>query len=88
MHIKSLLVIFLISLIVRGLTATLQHHPQTMDEAYSYMNAVTLSEGRGFVEDFIWNYLNPPETVTHPGNLYWMPLTNVIAWVGLSLSAT
>jgi hypothetical protein len=83
--IRPLLSIFFLSLVVRTLTALPQRHPRTMDEAYSFINAVTLAEGRGFTEDFIWNYLNPPQTITHPGNLYWMPLSSLIAWVGLKL---
>jgi hypothetical protein len=83
-----LIVIFLLSLIIRLLTALPQHAPHSMDEAYSYINAVTLAKGEGFVEHFIWNYLNPPQTVTHPGNLYWMPLSSIIAWAGLIVGGT
>ncbi|HEY83531.1 MAG TPA: glycosyltransferase family 39 protein [Chloroflexi bacterium] len=80
---KSLLFFFLLSLAIRVLTALPQQHPGNMDEAYHTVNAITLASGGGFVEDFIWNYLNPPETVTHPGNLYWMPLTGIIAAAGM-----
>jgi hypothetical protein len=54
-----------------------------MDAAYSYMNALNLVQGRGFVEDFIWNYLGNPARPPHPSHLYWMPLTSIVAWVGL-----
>ena len=82
---RTLAAIFLISLVVRTIAALPQQHPLTMDEAYSYVNAATLARGQGFVEYFIWNYLNPPEGVPHPGNLYWMPLTSLIAWIGMQL---
>lgn len=70
---------------IRFLASVPQQVPQTFDEAYNYINAVTLVEGRGFVEDFIWNYLEPPDDIPHPGNLYWMPLTGIIAAAGMLL---
>ncbi|MEM7034527.1 MAG: glycosyltransferase family 39 protein [Chloroflexota bacterium] len=77
--------LFVISLIIRFLAALPQEHPYTMDEAYSYVNAVTLTAGDGFVEHFIWNYLNPPETLPQPSNYYWMPLTSFVASIGLMI---
>jgi len=84
---KLLLILFLLSLAIRVLSALPQHHPHNMDEAYHTVNAITLANGGGFAEDFIWNYLNPPPSgsVTHPGSLYWMPLTSIIAAAGMML---
>ncbi len=80
---NPLLTLFLLSLLVRALTALPQQHPGNMDEAYHTVNAITLASGGGFTETFIWNYLNPPDAVLHPGNLYWMPLTGIIAAAGM-----
>ena len=82
---KTLLTLFLLSLLIRALTALPQHRPHNMDEAYHTVNAMTLAKGDGFTENFIWNYLNPPQAMPHPGNLYWMPLSGVIAAVGMIL---
>lgn len=49
-----------------------------MDAYYYYHVARNLYLGRGFVEDVIWNWLNPPPAITHPSNDYWMPLTSVL----------
>lgn len=83
--IKSISVFFLLTLIIRVATALPQTQPHNMDEAYHTVNAQTLTRGDGFTEHFIWNYLNPPESVSHPGNLYWMPLTSLIARVGMAI---
>jgi hypothetical protein len=54
-----------------------------MDAAYSYVNALNLVAGRGFVEDFVWIYLDNPDPPPHPSHLYWMPLTSILAWLGM-----
>jgi hypothetical protein len=54
-----------------------------MDAAYSYVNALNLAGGKGFVEDFVWNYLGEPDRLPQPSHLYWMPLTTVMAWLGM-----
>jgi hypothetical protein len=79
----SLAGVFLLSLSVKAITAWLQTDPINMDEAYHYINAVTLASGGGFNEAFIWNYLHPPDAVSHPGFMYWMPLTSLIAAAGI-----
>lgn len=60
-----------------------QQQPNYMDAAYSYVNAVNLAQGRGFVEDFVWNYLGQPGSPPQPSHLYWMPLTSILAWFGM-----
>src|SRR5262245_60455010 len=54
-----------------------------MDATYSYVNALNLATGRGFVEDFVWNYLSNPGLPPQPSHLYWMPLTSILASMGL-----
>jgi 4-amino-4-deoxy-L-arabinose transferase-like glycosyltransferase len=75
--------LFLLALAVRVLAALPQQQPNYMDAAYSYVNALNLAAGRGFVEDFVWNYLGNPSPPPHPSHLYWMPLTSILAWLGL-----
>ena len=82
---KSTLILFAISLLVRGGTAWLERQPHNLDEAYHTVNAQTLATGGGFTEHFIWNYLSPPDTVTHPSNRYWMPLTAILAAAGMAI---
>lgn len=59
--------------IVRLLAAAAAPHPGIADSNHYYNLALNLADGRGFVIDYIWQYHNPPEDVTHPID-YWMPL--------------
>ncbi|MGD9147719.1 MAG: hypothetical protein PVI80_19285, partial [Anaerolineae bacterium] len=70
---------------VRLLTAWPLREPGYTDAYYYSVGAQQLFAGQGFVEPFIWNYLDPPETVNHPGYLYWMPLTAILGWLGLEV---
>ena len=77
------LLLLALALLVRLLAAWPQQQPNYMDAAYSYVNAVNLAQGRGFVEDFVWNYLDDPAPPPRPSHLYWMPLTSLLAWLGM-----
>ena len=83
--VRDLLAVFLVSLAVRVILAAPQKQPHYFDAYYYYTVAENLHLGRGFVVDFIWNYLDRPATVTHPSNLYWMPLTSILAWSSFSI---
>jgi hypothetical protein len=50
-----------------------------MDASYTLHIAENLAQGRGFVEQVLWNYLDGPTKLPHPSNLYWMPLPPVLA---------
>jgi len=69
----------------RLLTAWPLKQPGYTDAYYYAVGAKQLYSGQGFEEPFIWNYLDPPESVPHPGYSYWMPLTAVLGWIGLEL---
>jgi hypothetical protein len=78
-------IIVTLALGIRLLTAWLLRQPGYTDAYYYAVGAQQLYEGHGFEEPFIWNYLDPPESVPHPGYLYWMPLTAVLGWLGLKV---
>jgi len=85
--------VFLLALAVRTLTALPLEQPGYFDAYYYYNVAENLYLGRGFVVDFIWNYLDNPSSVTHPSNLYWMPFPSILAYLsflafGLSYRAS
>ena len=69
----------------RLLTAWPLRQPGYTDAYYYAVGAEQLHAGQGFQEPFIWNYLDPPESVPHAGYLYWMPLTAILGWPGLAL---
>jgi 4-amino-4-deoxy-L-arabinose transferase-like glycosyltransferase len=70
---------------VRLLAAWPQTQPNYMDAAYYYVNGENLALGRGFVEDFVWNYLDHPAPPPHPSHTYWMPLTSIVAALGMAI---
>jgi hypothetical protein len=74
-----------LALAVRLLTAWPLQQPGYMDAYYYAVGAQQLYTGQGFEEPFIWNYLELPESVPHPGYLYWMPLASILGWAGLAL---
>lgn len=81
---RDLLILFGLACLIRLLAAWPQQQPNYMDAAYSYVNALNLLAGRGFVEDFVWNYLGQPGLPPEPSHLYWMPLTSMLAWLGMA----
>ena len=80
---RDLWLLFGLALLIRLLTALPLQQPGYMDASYYYVNAINLAEGRGFVEDFVWHYLDAPAPPPRPSHLYWMPLTSVLAWLGM-----
>jgi 4-amino-4-deoxy-L-arabinose transferase-like glycosyltransferase len=76
---RDLLLLFGLSLTVRLVVAALITRPGYMDPAYYAAGAVNLAEGGGLSEPYIWNYLDDPAGIPHPGFLYWMPLPSLLA---------
>jgi hypothetical protein len=70
-----------LTLVVRLITALPLQRPGYMDAAYYVDGALSLYEGRGFAEPFIWNYLDDPQGIPHPSHEYWMPLSSVLAYL-------
>lgn len=76
---RDLILLLALALIVRLATAALLTRPGYMDVAYYAAGAVRLAQGGGLVEPFLWNYLDDPAGLPHPGFLYWMPLPALLA---------
>lgn len=77
--------LFLLGLLVVGLTAALAAGPGYMDSEYYTAIATQLAEGAGLTEPFLWNYLDDPAGIPHPSHLYWMPLPSLLAAGGMVL---
>jgi 4-amino-4-deoxy-L-arabinose transferase-like glycosyltransferase len=73
------------ALAARIVLARQAQHPGHADDAFYYDVARSLTAGRGFEIDYIWHYLAPPATVTHPANDYWLPFPSVAMAVSLRL---
>jgi hypothetical protein len=75
--------ILALAVLVRLVTAWPLRQPGYTDAYYYAVGARQLYSGQGFEEPVIWNYLDPPEEVPHPGYEYWMPLTAMLGWAGM-----
>ncbi len=84
-HGRILILLTLAAIAVRFFTSLLLQQPGYADAYYYAVGAEQLYRGEGFQEPFIWNYLDTPDTVPHPGFTYWMPLASLIGWLGLVL---
>jgi hypothetical protein len=73
------LLIFSASLAVRAVYAYTRPIPVSADTGYYLMVAQDLYHGRGFVSDYVWNYLaGLPDGLPVPSNGYWMPGTSLV----------
>jgi len=79
---RDLLLLAALSLTIRLLTGLLLRQPGYADAYYYAVGAQQMRAGHGLDEPFIWNYLDPPAGVPHPGYLYWMPLAAMVGWLG------
>jgi hypothetical protein len=60
--------------------------PGYMDAEYYYAGGQQLAKGNGFVDQFLWNYLDDPAGLPHPSHAYWMPLASLLAALGMRLA--
>jgi hypothetical protein len=83
---KIYLFLFLLEVAIVILASSFQKSSGYMDADYYYANAVNIATGKGFNEDFIWNYLDNPKGIPHPSFTYWMPLASVVSSLSLILT--
>ena len=86
MKTREHLILFALGLAAVGSAAFFQSAPGYMDADYYYAGALRLAQGHGFSEMILWNYLDDPRGLPHPSHAYWMPLTSLVAFVGLKLA--
>jgi hypothetical protein len=83
---KQWIVLLVAGAIVACGEALILQRPGTMDACYSYVEGNMLAAGKGWMEPFIWNYLDDPASLPHPAFMYWMPLTAVLSSIGVFLT--
>jgi hypothetical protein len=69
--------------LIAALEVWVLQRPGTMDACYSYVEGNMLAAGKGWLEPFIWNYLDDPIGLPHPAFLYWMPLPAILSSFGV-----
>ena len=72
-------------LILLGIAA-FEQVPGYMDADYYLATGKQIAAGNGFIEPFLWNYLDDPDGLPHPSHTYWMPLVSLLAALLPSLS--
>ena len=56
-------------------------------DAYYYFNAADrFVRGDGLTDAYLWTYLAEPDALPAPSHLYWMPLTSLLAALGMWLA--
>lgn len=75
----------LIVLAFRLLTALPLEQAGYMDASYTLHVGRNLAQGRGFVQDVVWNYLDGPLPIPQPSNSYWLPLPAMLAGLSMAL---
>lgn len=84
-HARSKLLFFLVTVLVAAcLARAFVRRPSYTDAFYHFNVAVRLARGGGFVEDTLWAYLDAPATLPAPSHRYWMPLTSILAALGMA----
>ncbi|MEJ2759601.1 MAG: hypothetical protein P8046_14065, partial [Anaerolineales bacterium] len=78
-------VLFVFGLLIALGGAALQTNPGYMDAYYYFQGGTRIAAGCGWEEMFIWNYLGDPTGLPVPGFTYWMPLTSLVAALGIWL---
>ncbi len=68
-------------LVTRGLVAA----PGYTDVFYHLNAANCIAIGKGLTDSYLWTYIGAPSSLPAPSHLYWMPLTSIIAGLGMSL---
>lgn len=62
-----------------------REYPGHGDVSFYYTVAKNLVEGRGFQIDYLWGFWGEPTGLPTPSNLWWMPLTSLVAAAGMWL---
>ena len=79
-------ILFLVGLLVPLIVSRFQDLPGYMDADYYFAGGVQLTQGKGFTEPYIWNYLSDPQTLPNPSHTYWMPLASIVSALGMWIS--
>lgn len=84
-HCFALLALLLASILVRAYAARHRVSAGHGDVAAYYHVSKNLYAGRGFVQDFVADFLEEPQSVPTPSNTWWLPLPSIIAWIGMEI---
>jgi len=88
MTFRRLFLLFILGIVVAWIVSTFQDSPGYMDADYYYVTGLRVVQGFGFSEPFLWNYMDNPSGLPHPSHAYWMPLTSLLAALGMFVTGS
>jgi hypothetical protein len=77
--------IYVISILVRAIAATLVVFPIPEDTAYYVAVSQHLVQGRGLVADVLWSYATPPLVFPRPAFEVWLPLPSLLSVIPMEI---
>ena len=83
MTFRNYLFLFIFGLAATVFIAQFQSIPGYLDSDYYYAGGIQLATGQGFIEPYLWNYLDGTTSLPHPSHSYWMPLASIISALGM-----
>ncbi len=83
MKIRDYFIFFIGGTLICFVSLFTRRYTGYMDADYYFTVARELASGHGFIQNFLWNYLDNPVGLPHPAFTYWMPLSSIIAASGL-----
>jgi hypothetical protein len=88
MRLKDYAILAVVGFLIALCVAVFESAPGYMDADYYYASALRLTQGHGFSEMVLWNYLDDPAGLPHPSHAYWMPLPALLAAAGMWVSGS
>ena len=78
----------IVALLIAWAMARLFANGPSYTDSFYHMNvANSLHAGDGFLDHYLWTYVDAPESLPAPSHRYWMPLTSALAAIGMALTA-
>ena len=84
-YIRDRLILYGLGVCVNGLIAVLVASPGYVDAYYYFNGGLSLAEGRGLGDPYLWHYVDAPPSLPTPGFSYWQPLPAFLSALGIAL---
>ncbi len=85
---RPYLILAVLVIIASALMIQTHPDPDYADEFYYYNAAASLADGDGLQDDYLWVYINAPDSLPAESHRYWMPLASLVAFLPMMLFGT
>jgi hypothetical protein len=83
--IATAIAIYIVSVVVRAVAASVVVFPIPEDTAYYVAVSQHIVQGRGLVADALWSYQTPPLVFPRPAFEVWLPLPSILSALPMAL---